>query len=143
MRSSSRSAFLSEIPVYFSCNFGLISVSSRKSVKYPITLVSGVFKSWARYTSRSFFRCSASLASCAVRNAFSLAAFNSSCSGFNSSDNTTACSGESVICSAALVISSSELIHFLINTQVTIPHPTTKNPTMTATLFCLIKCKNT
>ena len=61
--SSRRSALSSEMDRYFSRSSSEIWFSSLNRFKYPITDESGVFKSWARYITRSFFRCSASSAS--------------------------------------------------------------------------------
>ena len=48
IKSSRRSALLSAIEVYFSRVLSGISGSSFNSVRYPITLVSGVLRSCAR-----------------------------------------------------------------------------------------------
>ena len=64
IKSSNLSAFSSDIERYFVRSSSDIWLSSRSSVRYPTTEVRGVFKSWAKYTTKSFFLCSASFASC-------------------------------------------------------------------------------
>ena len=91
--SSNRSALFNAMPVYRCRNCSDICGSSRSNDKYPITLVSGVFKSCAKYTIRSFFFCSASFTAISLRNACSRTRFNSFCTPCRERDNRKGCSG--------------------------------------------------